>query len=59
MGAGYELCFLFGFDAILILQRLLFQSRSIWADGFLKKKKKKKKKQLGVGVPLAFYIFFN
>jgi hypothetical protein len=44
MGAGYELCFLFGFDAILILQRLLFQSRSIWADGFLKKKKKKKKK---------------
>jgi hypothetical protein len=45
MGAGYELCFLFGFDAILILQRLLFQSRSIWADGFLKKKKKKKKKK--------------
>jgi hypothetical protein len=59
MGAGYELCFLFGFDAILILQRLFFQSRRFWADGFFKKKKKKNKNQLGLGVPLAFSILFH
>lgn len=53
MGTGFELSFSFGFDSILILQRF-FLSRSIWADGSLKKQKPVRARRAS-GVSLLYF----